>query len=775
MKTKRNLLLTGLLTAFVVFIALAMCSCSLFAGSYELTEFIVNTSGVTTSYEINDEVSFDGLLMSARFSDDSTKTVELDDVKFYLGEEDITDNLSKITESVGEKIVVIEYSTEHGSKSYNLKVTVKEEPVKLTSLATFSAPAFISHFNSSIENAKDDVSATDFESNYYTATSDIYVVGADNAFKFVPDAMDDNANDIQNVIVNTTMKIKVGEDFVALVKTEISERVYEYKYNDVLMAVETASKNEFDFTEDAIDNVFAISVSPDEREYENANSHNAIEFEMKVVDGYNVYTAGELSLMDNSNRPEWDSIKASFGLTGVTTNGIILHDTIAVTKEHIPEAFMYTLSKNYAIKYKLGDKIGAPEDFGLDRTFLWNQYTGKEGEHNEGNPNLYVRDIAKGESFNFYGNYFDLDLSKLPLVASFDAGANPGSYADSANCWYGSDFSNTTFLKIIGDELTKAGDADEETCRFENVAVRGNAETNGLLVTDGTNGYKGNETLVYCGGLIFTKITYVTADVENVRTYKFFVTFFGDYENKIILNKTKVYDSASNAMFVWDNGNVEIKQSCWQRAGGPLILNQHNDWDVNGGTESMATIEISDDSIMEAYVKGSEAWFQSVNATAIVEMFMGLDSLTLSQVDKSMFNEHGKMNLIALVMSDSTDPITAMTAYDVQGRVSYGGVLLDRVIPTTTDMTVGDIVHTILDNPASAQQCPPIFNFGNSFMNVYYYAGAEYGILTPLIETPSKDNGLEGMKSAAKTAQRFVLNYGGLGLMLGLFDHISQN
>ena len=146
MRTKRKLLLTALLCVFICFSAMGI---GCLGGSYELTDFIVNTAGVVTTYEVEDEVSLEGLTMTAIYNDDSRETVELKDVKIFLGDEDITNNLSKITETEGTKKVKIVYATEYGEKTYELTFTVTKEAVALPSLKKYGAPAFIANFNNS--------------------------------------------------------------------------------------------------------------------------------------------------------------------------------------------------------------------------------------------------------------------------------------------------------------------------------------------------------------------------------------------------------------------------------------------------------------------------------------------------------------------------------------------------------------------------------------------------------------------------------------------------
>ena len=792
MKTKRKLLLSVLMIAFAVFMALSASACNLLTGLFAMTDFVVDTTNVTKTYDVGDEVNLDGLLMKAIYNDGSEKPVALEDVKIFLGEEDITDNLNKITATAGNVTIKIVYETTFGTKSGDVTILVRavasgdpeqggEGPeqggeVVKTYVWSFSQPTFIAGFKNSIDNATDDNTSTSFESNFYQTTNSTYTVGDDNAFKFIPDAMDEDYEEFDNIIVSTTVKIKVDTEYVELTKTLIpdSNYEYEYKYNDVVMLVEYASENKFDFASNAIGNVFAISVLPDEKVYEFEEDVDAIEFELKVVDGYNVYSVEELTIIDNSGRSEWLNKKASLGLTGVDAKGIVLHSDFSVTKDILPSSYMYTLPESYNIFYKLGEKTGAPEEFGLERTFLWNH-----DENNE-NPDLFLRKIANGESFNIYGNFYSIDLSKLPLVASFDASGKldvDGNLIRD-DSWFEEDFSNTSFLKIEGEANSSA----IETVLFENVAISGNAKADQLVVVEKdaqnnkTVGYKG-EYPVYCGGVIFVKMADLSAEIENVRANHFFITFYGesDADNvgpsacTINLNKTKCFDAASNALFLYGKANVTVSNSQWQRAGGPLIVAKH--YKSAGGytADTMPTIDISSECVMEAFVTGGEAWFISNGAAPMMMLFMGVDQMVLqNQYMKASMFKDGKMNFITLLMPDGG--LDALTNKELQGRVTYGNTTLDR-INDYAEHPVGFKVHYILGNApvdmssgdleTIARQIPPIFNFGT---NVYYV-------------TPSGvDNAAGMMADVASTLgedgdKRIAMNYGGFGLLLGLFDY----
>ena len=189
MKKKTKILFASLLLG-ASFTTIAT-GCNALKGDYALTNFTVDASNVTLTYEIGDTVDFSGLVMKATFSDDETKTVALADVKIYLGNEDITANLKKLTEVAGSKEIKIVYSTEHGEKSKTLTITVKEEEVVLDSIDTFNKPAFLVAYQDQLAKAaNEDTTANEavfFKNEVADGQTEPYKVGDDNAFKFLPE------------------------------------------------------------------------------------------------------------------------------------------------------------------------------------------------------------------------------------------------------------------------------------------------------------------------------------------------------------------------------------------------------------------------------------------------------------------------------------------------------------------------------------------------------------------------------------------------------------
>ncbi len=754
---KRKVAILAASAVMSISVAIGAAACG---GSYELTDFIVNTSGVTLTYEVGSNVSLSGLTMTAKFSDDSEATVNFADVKFYLGDEDITANLSKITETKGEKKVRIVYTTQYGEDSVEITITVTEAAVQLASIDTFSRPTFISEYETKLADATNDATDEAFEQKFFKNSGvEYYVVGDDNAFKFLPVAETFNEDTFEmethaRFTADSTVKMLVENEYVTLTKSVKANEtfVYEYYNGATLVLTEDAANNAFNFEQNAVGEVFKLSVKPDAGVYEYDADLDAVEFTVQVVDGYNVYKAGELSVFDNSARSEWTSLKALNGVADVATNGIILHQNTILTASDIPEAFQYTLPDSYNVKYKdENGNIGTPESFGLSRTYIKNQFAGR-------NPVIYERMLAEGAKFNFYGNYFDLDLTKVPLVAAFQpTGMN------ESETWYGNDFSNTALFRAQGQAAT-VGEGDEQF-NFYNLAMKGNAKAKQLVLSDTTEGQHTEETLVYAGGVIGTKVDALTASYDNVRTYEFFIALFaenkGGGQANVNYNRTKIYDSFQDALFLWGKVNANVTNSYFKRAGGPLALMQHVD---PRNSTDIPTLTIDDNSVMEAYLTGSEIWFSTVGGASVIDQFRDLDNRLLNTMGKTVFigktaNGGGKMNMIALLTCSASNVNDLLYETAIQGKVTYKGHTLDRMNDSLTGMQVHGIMNV--------SEVAPIFSFGDA---VYYTDGT--GIYKPSLTGGDPTEASQEMGYAAYNSQYLSFYMGGLSVMFELGTYI---
>ena len=779
---------------------------------YDVLESIEIVSGIPQNLVYGSIVNLKKLVVNGKYKSGATTRIDLLTeggeflplhVVFELKDGDnwtvITNDLNAITGASQTQVVRLSFTDEYGNTaSVEFNVEVGEA---LPGVDEYSMPTALTNFKDRLANATNDESATNFESNYYVKEEKDYLVGDDNVYTFLPvlSQVDFESGSIQTIssfYADTTIWMMVENEYVQLSKTK-DGNTFTYSYNGTPYVTENYGKNTYDFKDAAINNKFRLSVLPDAEKFDfETDDIDAAVTEFKVVDGYNVTKPQELCLLEQTaeaqdedeRRTDWNEIKASLGLTGVRPNAIILHKDLQITTQSIPESLYYTLPESYEVYYKYTEngvtyKV-KPEDVPvsmggpLTRDFLYNQL--------DGNYAIFEYYLKSGETFTIYGNYFDLDASKMPYVASFEpknVSVAPSTDLDYS-LYYGGDFSNTSLIAIFGVEGTT--DATDEHFYFSNFAVKSNAMNKQLLTDESTSSsVTCADNPVYPGGLIFLKMQHLTGNVDNVRANHCFIAYFPDRGSVINLNNCKAYDCSQNAMYVWGDTTANVTNSNMKRAGGPLII--MNCEKQNDGSFRVPVLTIDDASVMESFVTGQEQWFATVNATPQVQQLQvldyGIQELTngfatneyLKQCgvtgNKKTLYKDGKLNVVVAFLGASG--IESATDATNRGYISYGNCIMDR-LPT------GSMYMPMLGHMMAGR--PYVINLG---ANVIASDGAAFfnnsgtnveNAITAEITTVLGGGGAPG--ETMKTAQAFIgneykhltLNWGGLGLVLGYFD-----
>ena len=572
-------------------------------------------------------------------------------------------DLDRIAAESGNRTLRLNYTYNGKTVFCDFDVTVS---ASASGINEFSLPESLVLYNTtrSTSAAATDKNSKAFENAFFVNNDDIYLVGDDNPFKFVPNLLQVNMG-VTEVTPLTTYQTtsKVYYEGSAL-----DERVNGIKKTfyrgDTIYVVENFVSNTFDFTEDAIGKVFTLSVLPSKNQFDYDDGDvTAVEWTVKVVDGYNVTDSRELCLLEQSTRTYWNSIKAELGLTGVRPSSIILHQNTIVTKDSIPTAFYYTLPSNYNIKYKYTDgssneHVCAPEDvpaeYGgghLSRTFLWDDEYG-----------LFEYNMMSGKTFTIHGNFFDIDLSRMPLVAAFEPVDGTVSVpADFNGTYYGQYMSKVSFLEVRGIEGTTG--AGDETFTFNNFAVKGNAAINQVLVDSSSNIKQGADSPVFGGGLIFVKTRYCTSDIVNIHAHACFIPFYSRNETVVNSTNAKAYDSFQNALFVNCDSVNNLHNCYFKRAGGPLMILVENSKKVNDVDVKLIPKVYADDYCeLESMVTGMSQWFVTYGVTGNVTQLAALDPLLNGYFARTLISG-GKFNVIAVTIEEGGGGSAGTQAY----------------------------------------------------------------------------------------------------------------
>ena len=778
----RKLAATAMALTMGLSIGVSAVGCN-FEGQLKVEEFVANSTGMDTEYFVGETINFDGLILQAKYNDSNTKDIAVSEVMVKYNGNIVNNNLSVITETVGQKTIELIFE----GKTVTITIVVTALPGSddntgddntgddntgddntgddntgddntgddntddspKYNVASFSLPQSVTARVNKMNSAGQAYGSAKYESSFYQATEKEVVVGDDNTYKFLPVLQtlgswitDDDYVEgalIASYKTNTTISIYQNDAYVALDKQE-GETEISYSLGGVVYATEKVGKNEYDFTQEAVGSKLKLDVLP-ESCYVNPDDETPydvpVSVEIKVVDAFNVYTAKQLAIIENIDN-NWDSIKTELGITAemvANVKGVVLQNDISILASDLPASFTYTIDKE--ILYTDSTDSDNPitksaQEWGLTNTFL------KESD-GFAYYGIYERSVTEGQSFDMYGNYYLLDFSKLPLVSSLKA-EDGNNYEDG----YGSDFSNATLLRFIG----QSGSMGKVTiCDLDS---KGNANRSQLLDE--------KERPVYAGGTIFMKMQHVDITLDNVINKTSFITFMPALDTVVTMNNVKAFDSYQSAVYVWGGGTMAITNSTMERSGGPLFILQ----DVERSeVQYVPVVTVDAASKLNNPVTGQEAWFHSIPGAAdklatiksLGQLFMGYGkALTDNGAD-------GKLNLISIIMKEGSGTDVLMDT-TTQGFFAYGDYIIDR----RADISVNPF-RQVFDMPV-ALDGTTLLQAGSAIFNTSYYA---IGYMPDATSFAFVD---PAMAPTFIKGEYITLNQLGLGAMLKFYNYV---
>ena len=643
------------------------------------------------------------------------------------------------TSTTGKKAVTVSFTdtvnNESSSASFELNVIVKE------TVSQFEKSPSLQAFDSDNKTAGTLSYGQNGFSGEFAVGSKIYSIGDDNDFKFVPSfkvLRNNLPESLSAFYMNVSIEVLDGTTYTALTKTAVagSATKYEYYLGQTLIATVDTYYGRYDFTTEAVGKQVKISVLPSD-EYYNLNDVNTLTLEAKIVDAYNVYSAYELSIIDNCNT-EWDSFKNDKGLSGVNAAGIVLHGDIKVTADDAPASYFLTTDKDMTYKKTVNgetvtETVKAGTRYLVDCT------------------DIYSRQLNPNESFTIEGNFFTIDLAGFPLVPSpavFDI------EGDDDTSDYGHDFSNATFIR-----LTSAETSSEDNYAKVNMA---NLHLIGNAARD--NWVDSKDYLASAGGLIFIKSGYYThLTCDNIIGNSFFITYYAEYTGILTANDVKCYDSYQNAIFLYKDATAYFNRSYFNGTGGPVVICQ-SPKDDSTNVYAKPTFIADAATVMETHVTGEEIWFKAVNAASIVSNIKALGNGLASVGLGNFVDKNNKMNIQGLLMSNGANAEEAVTAIGVSGNMTIGDTSAVRLADNQLWATITTLFGV---NPALAAA---------PFLTVYDSTGTAHTIFFDGATFRTLDGAQFGtaaehaaVAAAFASADQVVLTQGGISVIFEFY------
>lgn len=587
-----------------MFLGVVACF-SFVACGQEPEKIEVKEGTIQTTVEINSQLNLDSVVIRVTYKDKSFKDVAKNSEMEFS-------NID--TSTVGDKTLTIKYL----GLETSVTITVVASQETQVNVVGFSKPQSLVNFENYRKEGTDE--------NSFMIANKNYVVGEQNAFVINPiiTIMDENDQPDTIDFIECEYKIELynsSDDSFAVVED----------YSDIVAISDDSYA--FDFTANAVGNVYRISMQP--ALYEDLDP---ISFVVEVKEGYNVHNTKELSVLDNNpgTKSVWQEFKQANNIPeNVETSSIILHNDMVLTMQDIPSDYYY----------KEGDS-----DI-TDDAMIGKLRTRKS---------IYTRDTKSGETFTLYGNYFQIDASQIELVPIEEMKAtdpDTENFGHSAVFAAGGDNDNcpTTLQgNVVIDTIKFMGNAN----RDEDTALAG-----GLLMV-----------LSAANELTMTNVVARSFLTNLVATY---MQSNGNWEVTTKIESCKMYDSFSNMLYYYGVKNNFIKDSVLSGAGGPVMNLVH----VNPGsnkTTKYTTMEMQN-TVAEAFVNGSEAWFAYNGATKIATDLLSTDTL-ISQTSKALsenlqsvasiqaktFSQNGKANFVCMFAAN--DPLG--NSYPIMGKIT---------------------------------------------------------------------------------------------------------
>ena len=471
--------------------------------------------------------------------------------------------------------------------------------------------------------------------------ADSYKVGNQNAFKFnVRGSFIDPAHPEADPKEYSNPKLVVKF-------FEYNESTHAYDELSEAAAAEVVSVSadlkSFTFRNNVKGN-YKVKVDADRTYYQVSEHLQPLEFAFEVVDGYNVYTAKELSVYDNSVKFDgtggsyWDSIKAAEGLSNVNAKGIVLQADITIRDSDLPAE--YFISEAAVKQYAQNDPSDLEKFVEFYQTYDPTFNADKAKAVLTGSLYdrvcVYDRNTTEDTNFNFEGNYFKVDASNITQVHAFwskigrpleqgdkpgaevsQEGGTQGSHADLFGINWSSD--NSSPYDQVGWDNCSGGKVN-----FKNTTFIGNGER--------------SDDNKYIGGLINFKGEGTEFTFSNILTSKTFVTFMSNdrgpgecaegkepFETVMTIDRCKGFDSYNSLVYIWGSRHNTVSNSFMTGAGGGIFLMDEAGANSLEGSHRVPEVDCYN-VYFENKVTGQEPWFVDHNAQSYVQQFIKLGS-----------------------------------------------------------------------------------------------------------------------------------------------------
>ena len=592
-------------------------------------------------------IDYSSIYVAATFEDGTTKTLPLTDKHVTHTNVD--------TSTIGQKKLTARY----GGKSAETIITVVAEEISTDHV-------IVTEFNNT-DGYNAYLAAKEEQSNKQTEfynRDEIYKVGNVNGYKFVPviTVLDE---DLEEVSLSES-QIKTNYTLY----TKESNGSYT-KVADNSVYLNNVEHNVYYFNSNAVGVTFKLEVSLAEGfEYIDDDMETTVEQEFVVVEGYNVYDALSLSVLDNlnteswkslkSHKNDWDNGKALSEFTNVKQ--VILHNNITLTADFLPDNYFWQKGANATEEgsQSYNDAYGKTPEH-LQSYFQGSLREVNLGEAWEGDSVKIQRALFVSDGIGLSGNYLTIGYDP-----NYNTDGNNGLYVA---CGWNTNSSTSypeAHWSIIKYFQPSSDNPAPNSATIENVYFIGEM------------GKDVDVNLPTGLMMMSSNITEVT--VDNTIAADWYGNFVVDGEVYGTLNVSgcKMYSSFRQMIFSRRMKEINITNSELKGAGGPLMIIHTR---TGSADDSVTNTNVNVDSVtnLESLVTGSEPWFEIClpGKSSVISQLLTIASMPnpnyYKKVEATVNGEEVELtqaNLIAVVIPDPGDVFD--NTHAIQGTINVG-------------------------------------------------------------------------------------------------------
>lgn len=396
-----------------------------------------------------------------------------------------------------------------------------------------------------------------------------------------------------------------------------------------------------------------------------------IEYKLHIVDGFNISTAKDLLMIDNTKYTEigWTNFKAMRDEVvsgGVNFENFVFLNDVTIEKKDLPAEYMWSASEvNGGANGANAGLIGTLKDW-------FSLY-----DHQYDTTN-------KPSSLNIFGNYNKIALGEtFPYIfVEKRNGETNVEYPDIDNS---SIDSHTALFSDSAQQHKSLPTGTEYSINFFDLQAYGNQGVSTSQLSD-----PADETSHKQGGVLFTK-PFVDMTYNNcVITHFFTINVNSGYIKSVrnpttTVNNSRLRDCFSTMMFNYGDSKTAVNDSELTNAGGPLFINQCNEWtsdswkDTPIANRGGSYIVIDDKTKAENWVTGQGGWFDIYGASTSIGALASLNEACFVPNNLKFYKAYKgdttdmRLNMIAINMNSNAESAGSIKP-GLIGGTNIGGV-----------------------------------------------------------------------------------------------------